>query len=208
MTVQTDFRDDPHAFMQNNVVYVAFLNDTTGLVNLTIEARAPAGVVTNKVGGGVYKLRLARDGDAAPLAAYVCPYAQDSIQSVMLGNAAFWCFTPTMDGCTFGIGSQANGAVRVCHVNSNRGGAAVGSLGIDAHREQQRKLQRNFAKSKVGLNATLIEPDTYMAEGGEAYKLKSTTFGRHVANGPWTFFSQRYRYAGHNFFHGDVISVP
>lgn len=207
MTAQTDFRDDPYAFMQNNVVYVAFVNGTTGLVNLTVEARTPAGVLTNAA-GGVYKLRLAREGDAAPLAAYVCPYAQDSVQSVMLGNAALWCFTPTMDGCTFGIGSQANGAVRVCHVNMNRGGAAVGSLGVDAHREQQRKLQRNFAKSKVGLDATLIEPDTYMAEGGEAYKLKSTTFGRHVANGPWTFFSQRYRYAGHNFFHGGVISFP
>ncbi|HEX7760175.1 MAG TPA: hypothetical protein VF459_11780 [Caulobacteraceae bacterium] len=212
MPAENDFRNDPLGFMQNNVVYVTIPNDTTGLVDLTIELRNPAAVVSNKPGYNVFRLRLAKNTDQAPLRAYVCPYQQDTIQGIMLGNQAQWCFTPTMDGCTFGIGSQGpgtNGTVLVSHVNTNRSGQAVGeAAGLDGHRQQQRKMQRNLVRSQVGMDAVLIEPDTYMTEGGEANKLKSTTFGSHAANGPWTFHTQRYRYSGNTFFHGGVLNFP
>jgi hypothetical protein len=205
MAYDQQFQADPHAFMQNNIVYVAFANDTAGLQELAIQPRDPPTAVSNKPGYNVYMLRKARASDAYRLLAYVCPYNLNSVQAEMLGNQALYCFTPQMDGCTFGVGSQANGVVRVTHVNTNRAGASAGG-DLNDHRTQQRKLQRNLALSKVGRNATLIEPDTYMDEGGQPYSLKATTYGRHAAFGAWTFHSQRYRHNAGTFFHGGVLN--
>jgi hypothetical protein len=210
MSKPQEFCNDPKAFMETHVVYVIVPKETEGTVDVTIDER-PNSIVTNNPNAGVFRLRLARKTDPVSIPAYFCPYEQNDIKGTMLGNRALWMFTPTMDGCTLGVGSQGtggDGAVRVCHVNMARSGTAIESLGIDVGRAQQAKLQRNVALSDVGMDGTVIEPMTYMTEGTTPYALKATTFGTHPLNRPWSFYTLRYRYAGNSFFHGGVHPHP
>lgn len=210
MSMAEAFCNAPKTFMETHVVYVIVPNQTEGLVDVTVEER-PNSTVTNNPDAKVFRLRLARRDDPVSIPAYFCPYEQNNIKATTLGNLALWMFTPTMDGCTLGIGSQgrgANGTVRVCHVNMARSGTAIESLGIAAGRAQQAKLQRNIALSEVGRGGTLIEPMAYMSEGNVGYALKATTFGTHPLERPWRFYTLRYRYAGNSFFHGGVHPHP
>jgi len=210
MSMAEEFCNDPKAFMETHVVYVIVPKETEGLIDVTVDER-PNSTVTNNQAARVFRLRLARKEDPVSIPAYFCPYEQNSVKATTLGNLALWMFTPTMDGCTLGIGSQgdgANGSVRVCHVNMANAGKAIESEGIAAGRAQQAKLQRNVALSKVGMTGTVIEPTSYMTEGTTGYVLKSTTFGTHPLERAWSFYTLRYRYAGNSFFHGGVHGHP
>jgi len=119
-------------------------------------------------------------------------------------------FTVTMDGCTFGVGSQAgaDGAVRVAHANNTKlaaPGVLVGPGAGVAGRAAQARVQGMMATSHVGPGGLLIEPDTYQ---GEDLGMKATTFGHHAAGGAWSFRVLSYRVSGTTWTHGGVISYP
>jgi hypothetical protein len=210
MSLVQAFCNDPLSFMQDHVVYIVVANGAGPLINVTIEER-PNSVVSNKPNAKVYRLRSVPDTHIPSIPAYFCPYQQNDLRAITLGNDALWMFTPMMDGCTFAAGSQgrgSNGNCRVTHVNMARSGTAVESEGIAAGRAQQKKLQHNVAISQVGQGGVIIEPDVYMTEGTTPYTLKSTTFGTHPLGRAWSFYTQRYRYNGNTFFHGGVHAHP
>ncbi|MEZ5670357.1 MAG: hypothetical protein R3F55_23585 [Alphaproteobacteria bacterium] len=67
-------------------------------------------------------LALGRSAHSDPnkaLLSYVCEYSEGAARFVALGKGAGFCFTCTMNGCTFGIGSKApDGTVLVAHANA------------------------------------------------------------------------------------------
>jgi hypothetical protein len=91
-------------FFRTNLVAVKFGNDEPGVYRMKLEA----------AGTNAYKL-LAGD----EFAAYWCPYKEDRVFAVTLHDEADRMFTPTMNGCSFGVGIPSiDGAVRVAHANS------------------------------------------------------------------------------------------
>ncbi len=213
-----DFCDNTLAFLTRNIVYVIIPKETMGVIDVVVEPREPATTIANipvggfgaPVEGGVYKLRKKSAADARGLRVYFCGYEQNSTKSLMLGNDANWMFTATMDGCTFGAGSQAgaDGAVRVAHANNAKvaaPGVLVGSGGGVGGRAAQGRIQAMLATSHVGPGGLLIEPDTYQ---GADQGMKATTFGHHAAGGVWSFKALSYRIAGTTWTHGGVIAYP
>lgn len=211
-----DFCDNTLAFMRQNIVYVILPVTTTGVVEVVVEPRVPAatvsnipvGVVGGIVAGGVYKMRRRAATDARGLTVYFCPYDQNKSKPLMIGNDALWMFTVTMDGCTFGVGSQGVGAagnVRVVHSNNaSQADPKITVAGVSG-RAAQGRIQAMFARSHVGPDAMLIEPATYM---GNDFGKKSTTFGAHANGAAWSFKALTYRQAGNVFTHGGIVDYP
>ncbi len=218
MAYLDDFCDNTLAFLTRNIVYVIVSKETLGLVDVTVEPRDPATTIANiPVGafggaaeGGVYKLRKKTANDARGLRVYFCGYEQNKTIPLMLGNDANWMFTVTMNGCTFGVGSQAgaDGAVRVAHANNAKQmkpGISVGPDGGVTGRAAQARVQAMYATSHVGPGGLLIEPDTYQ---GADQGMEATTFGHHPTGGAWSFKALTYRKGGTTWTHGGVIVYP
>jgi hypothetical protein len=138
--------------------------------------------------------------------AYWCPYAQNQTFHCMLNTDSRYMFTATMDGCSFGIGSQTgDGACQVGHANEGSFGARYeDTFGIDGARQFQRSEQENRLKHLLGNDISVINPLHYMSDHDGALVLKSTTFG--YRNGmTWEFYTQKYWKNGTTYFLRDVV---
>lgn len=214
MSYLDDFCDHTLTFLRQNVVYVIVAKETNGRVQLVVEPRDPpmacdniaAGVANGIVAGGVYKLRSKRDTDPRGLNAYFCGYEQNKTIALTLGNDVDWMFTVTMDGCTFGVGSQVpGGAVRVAHANNGKMANPDIKLGGLSGREAQRRAQEILVTSHIGPDGMLIEPDSYM---GNDFSLKATTFAFRLPAQTWTFKSLSYRLGQGSALHAGINDYP
>lgn len=208
MPAVDDFRNHPRTFMRANVVMV--LGETGGAGGIkSFSFNKSTGLFAQDMlhGGNamdVYVLRLG-DNTGDQVSAYWCPYsANDYLGTTLPGTGGpDLMFTYAMDGCTFAAGSRTLGKdVVVHHVNmSNAAGALKG--GTDTEKaEQQRRLQRNVAKSMV-TNAVLVDPDEYYEPSRAPIaippgaKISTVTFGRRSAREGWKFYThQWYTVAG------------
>jgi hypothetical protein len=221
MAYLDDFCDNTLTFLRQNIVYVIVAKETSGVIDVVVEPRAnttingmPAGVANGCVSGGVYKLRTKKPTDPRGLTAYFCPYENNQTKALMLKNAAQWMFTATMDGCTFGVGSQtpgAMGSVRVAHANTSsiaspdRNVQIATPGGVVSGGDAKNRMQALLATSHVGPGGLLIEPPSYMADNLEN---KATTFGYHQLGGPWTFKALKYRMGGAIWTHAGIVDYP
>jgi hypothetical protein len=194
MLQKSDFYRDPKDFLKENVVRIngaqiklnygenpnqvyRFILQEDGEWRKVVDG-------TGKTVGAVY--RLVRDDNAVEgINAYFCPYKKGETNWVTLGTAAHYMFTPQMDGCTFGIGNDAKGAVIAGHANS----ADVGSkwaedYGKDAGLARQRAAQLNILRYKIKTNGHYIEPEQYMVDEAS----RATTFGVLRQDG-WKFYT-------------------
>lgn len=212
-----DFRTDPYGFMQQNVVIVnlnssdvkSFSYDpsTKSVVrpgsDFLIEATVrpiPNATVTG-CAGEAFSLRKADSSvpDDEKRKIYFVPYAQNSLCGTILSRKAQWVFTATMDGCSFGVGSQpGDGTAMVVHANAGTSGGSGGG------REQQVKMQTRLLESTFGMQGhtlgSVVDPSSYMVDAGGtpttgADRIRSTTFG-HRVHGIWVFYTLRYRVSG------------
>ncbi len=143
--------------------------------------------VMNKIGGKVFELYITNDVNKPAIDSYFCPYENDKSFFITLGNAADYMFTPKMDGCTFGIGSQAGGACRVGHVNFVNLQTAWKSSGQDVARSRMRNAQTAFLKNRLNVGGDrLIEPDVYK---GPEQDFAATTFGVRGSESGLDFFN-------------------
>ena len=114
-------------------------------------------------------------------------------------------FTATMDGCSFGVGSQTTGVCRVAHANEARFGAnKEQTFGLSGARQFQRDEQQQRLTSELGANASIINPLHYMPDIDNELVLKSTTFGLHTLGRNWSFYTQRYWKNGNTYFLREV----
>ena len=121
--------------------------------------------------------------------AYICDYKKGEINYQVLGREAKFCFTTTMNGCTFGIGSPtSDGSVLVSHANmatplvptveTKASGAGLVPTGDQA--ERQLAVARAWAK----LSDTRHEHANVTLVGGRS------------STGTWKCFYQRWAMAG------------
>ncbi len=149
---------------------------------------------------GVRMLEMANSStDPGAFPSWICDYANDAVNYRTLSNARSFCFTATMNGCTFGIGSQVGGGVvTVSHSNALTAG------GGDLTKQVNEQMVLASMVSPQG--ASLFEPKAYGFAGGQSIyvrngtpgQLDTTTFGVCV-NNFWTFYYQQYIRCGSQY---------
>lgn len=168
-------------FMDTNIIATGMLPNSQsnsvaeflGLTKSTITVTKGGTVV-----GDVWYLKASdQTSTSTALKSYICDYEKNKTRFVMLSDAAKFCFTITMNGCTFGIGSpNSSGGVIVSH--SNR-------ASDPNQAETQREITLGSHKNR---QVTMLEPSLYRP----APRMTCTTFGIRVA-GAWKFYFQSYR---------------
>lgn len=156
---------------------LTFAFDETGTPSYRLDTRNGTDAVMVRL--PFFQLRKAQ-GNEVSFSAYLVTYAVGATPQTVLGTAARLAFTANMNGCTFGIGNQANanGALTVTHSNS------AGHDSTDANSQAQR-LQ---AQALVGQGGTLLEPGTYRTDAKQA-----VTFGYRSPGQLWRFAYLSYR---------------
>ena len=183
------------AFMADNLI-------ATGLLQNAQQNSAPEFLVLSKTGtqvtkngnpaGWVYYLKnSAETSTATAIKSYICDYEKNHTNYALLSDKAKFCFTITMNGCTFGIGMpNSSGDVIVSH--SNR-----------ASDPNQAETQRDITMGgHRNAQVTMLEPSLYRP----APRMTCTTFGLRVA-GKWQFQFQSYRPNGANWDYFGTLPV-
>ena len=222
MSLDQDFCDSPYQFMKKHIVIVKLSdgfqkprgNEVTAfVVKYPFDAQIENPPVPDSQ---VCFLHLTEDpGAPAPprhtRKVYWCHYEYDSCHGTVLGRKHVYMFTPQMDGCTFGAGSQtSDGITRVAHCNAGEfgrqhltGGNLVGSLQVQAHKQVE-TLDATFARKQVALGR-IVSPFGYLkGDDGIDFRSKATTFGRRNEYDQWKFYTQTYRTAAGKFIHCGV----
>ena len=128
--------DNVIKFFKENLIMVRFSNSHPNVYGMRYELDQP----------GKYKLVAGTDFNA-----YWCPYASDTVNRVTLAGAADYMFTPTMNGCSFGIGIAApDGSVRVAHANTTEHEA------LDAIMDETGKMLRPFTRQNETYNNAIM----------------------------------------------------
>jgi len=125
-----------------------------------------------------------------------CGYAQDSVQfSILSGtNGPSVMLTPTMDGCSFGIGHSApDGTVIVCHANAASQQASLTDLGTMPS-AQKRAIKSVFRNSGVKTKYILGPDDYRWGKDAGVWRtvISASTYGVRDA-GHWRFYRHSYR---------------
>jgi hypothetical protein len=143
----------------------------------------------------VYNVTTATAG-ADSFLSYICDYKRGEINYQVLGPEANFCFTTTMNGCTFGIGSPtSDGSVLVSHANmatplvptAETKGSSAGLVPPGDQAERQLAV----ARALHGPGASYLTPDMYRHEHANV-----TLVGGRTSTGAWKFFYQRWAMAG------------
>ena len=168
-------------WLDNNVLLSGLVQNSASpnfLEWMTIGPPAPFNAPTGQKPDGtaidVFYLRNNGTGPADAVRSYICNYVPNQVRSTPLGTGGDYCFTTTMNGCTFGVGRAApDGSVRVSHANTGGDTAA----------------QRNQTWTEHGNhNVSMLEPALYRRLGN-GMNLNITTFG--IRSGrAWKFYFQ------------------
>lgn len=183
-----DFLASPLSFMQGNVVLPGGFTapgGTSGWYEMTMIASTRVGHDKKANSNcGVFGLDDGKWSGGEKFRAFWCHYSSDELHMQVVDNSADYMFTPVMDGCTFGIGTEtSNGARMVGHVNVSR--PSSDSAGFATQMKQQQDIMGAAIPS-----AALLEPSVYSPLGSGQ---KATTFGlRDRASGKWSFYTQIY----------------
>lgn len=122
---------------------------------------------------------------------YIADYVQGQTTFTTLGSNEYaeFCFTANMNGCTFGLGMQAqDGTLIVSHGNAANTGVDQNfdsaMMGQRASVALQTAIQYNRAKEGHGIGGQVFEPEHYRFGGRN-----SVTFGyRQRGTGGWSWY--------------------
>lgn len=213
MTAISDFVQNPKHFLKNNVVRVLFTMpprpNSIGMfklerknydaVKIASGANIPCYSLIPMVGQeALIYSRNASSANRDYVSAYWCPYDDDTQHSIIVGANADFMFTPNMDGCSFGVGSNAGGSHRVSHINLRSQ--------ANSHTIQDGTL------ALQGLADHRVMPDRYMHSSKTPASLygeiKATTVGiRDTGTGAWSFHYQQYRLIGNQINQVQLLSL-
>jgi hypothetical protein len=135
----------------------------------------------------VMQVERANPGDADAFLTWVLDYASNDIKYVTLSSARTFCFTATMNGCTFGIGSASpNGVLTVSHAN------AIGASATNGTRGQIQRQNQMGVRSDGAVN---FDPSQYETGVVSGMGLNTTVVGIYDT-AEWSFYCQTYANAG------------
>lgn len=183
-------------WLKSNIIATGLLGnskikDTPEYLELHLNQRK--GKMDNKDMDVYYLKQSDKNGASKALNSYICDYTKNDVESCRLGREANFCFTITMNGCTFGIGSATgDGTVLVTHANK----ASSKTQGVD----QFDQTVGAHGSNKV----SMMTPSMYrsMSPG-----LTATTFGIRTSKG-WKFYFQSYRSENGIFRCYGVMPIP
>lgn len=134
----------------------------------------------------IFKVRSDGAGAHEGLLSHICNYTANTHHSVLLTNGPNFCFTITLNGCTFGIGApDGQGRRVVTHANS--GGNTVNQRGM---------VQGAHGANNNMDGVRLLEPSLYRRVNPTA-NMQATVFGIRTGLN-WNFYFQSYEVAGVN----------
>jgi hypothetical protein len=171
--------------MESSIIKTGLLKNTkvygrAEMLELTLDSYWK-GVDSNDKPVPVYNLKQAVN-PMNGFKSYICDYDANDIRYQVLHNEADFCFTITMNGCTFGIGSaNEDGSIMVTHGN-------MGSSGLGNEYTQA-------VNGLLGSNSTYLTPEMYVRTSVTEAKKNLTTFGIRI-HGTWNFFYQKYEVIG------------
>ena len=153
--------------------------------------------------------RMADSDPTGSIFSYIVDYLPGETNFHILGSKADFCFTVTINGCTFALGAPAaDGTLMVSHTNMKKSGSARADRetvlgGVDYPPELggavQENLQARIVREMYGAG-TMLGPSQYY---NPAKNNNLTVFGIRDAGG-WTFRYQSYKYENHVFYHEGV----
>ena len=171
--------------------------DNDGLLDVSLMAKDFPGKDKNGKKMPVFDLVPAAharlfDRGAESMRVYWCKFGTGETFSVILGTAAEFMFTTKMDGCTFGIGSEApDGTVLVCHANRT----GVNAIARAAQMESVTETLGTVTATVSPVNyRDQVTPGRIWGEWRESIR-SATTIGQRI-NGHWVFYAQVYKNVG------------
>jgi hypothetical protein len=219
MSYEQDFASDPKSFMDQHVFVPMFPRPTDiGGSMLTAESgeftvrvvELPGSRVMNPQTGGSKVFHMSLDisglGEDSLLKIYWLPYRPNDFRMGTLTGEHRYMFTPAMNGCTLGFGSQSgSGACLVTHANNAEIGTAQGAPAqADAQLRQLHGVYDDIGKF------TVLEPAAYRIDTGGDLNWTACNFG--ICDGShWTFWTAKYRQRTgervfYDFFHGGPVT--
>jgi hypothetical protein len=140
----------------------------------------------------VYFIRQAKDGEVG-FPAYVCDYERGTLHYQVLSTEAALCFTTTINGCTFSLGTPASdGTLIVSH--GNLAGDAMDKTDLGKMNDlDQTGRQKQVAREFHGGGGAFVDPSIYWSGGTtmNGGKINVTVFGVRKDTG-WEFYFQRF----------------
>lgn len=144
-------------------------------------------------GGGPAEVYYIKQAGSAPggFPAYVCDYNEGELNYQVLASEAKFCFTTTINGCTFSLGMPGgDGTLIVSHTNMKSEKMDPQDR-VTRGTASQADFQGQVATQFHG-HGTLVDPTVYWAGGDMSggKKINITVFG--VNDGGWKFYYQRW----------------
>lgn len=182
------------ALAAKSVIRPGLLKNTTHYGRAESLALTPVPNETGQAPDGksspVYYIKQAGSADAA-FKAYVCDYKEGELNYQVLAKEAPFCFTTTINGCTFSVGIGApDGSLMVSHTNMKSDKMDPTDL-VTRGAQSQAQFQGAVATEFHG-HGTLVDPTVYWSGGdlAEGRKINITVFG--VYDLGWKFHYQRW----------------
>lgn len=156
-----------------------------------VKVPGESGQAPNGSASEVFYIKQAGETDAG-FAAYVCDYAEGQINYQVLSTEAKFCFTTTINGCTFSLGMPGgDSTLIVSHTNMKSDKMDKQDLATRGTASQT-DFQGQVATGFHG-HGTMVDPTVYWAGGdrdGGGLKINITVFG--VNDSGWKFYYQRW----------------
>ncbi len=199
-TPTEDFLADPEGFMMSHIVICQFFKAglaPNGVERMTIVEQDLDDYYgsTDDQPDAQFPIYTVIDGSNRPptdrFDAFFCPYANDTTNFTTLTATARYMFTPTMDGCSFGIGSPSgNGTVIVGHSNAQRNQTATSTRPMEITQKAELKAtllpQYKAKRSPFKKKYKIFEPRKYRIDSVTQQRISATLYG--IRNGnKWKF---------------------
>jgi hypothetical protein len=198
MVASADFAHNPIEFMRSHVVTCSKMPPGAQLEGKGRSRRQPMRVgAFDFYDRGVFELIYCRDETENTVVAYYCPYEDNEANYVFLGDEAEYMFTPSVSGCTFGIGSRTDkGGVLVGHANAKK-------IGTEQGREAQQAAQASLLTGKKGMGDAprLISPTDYNMGIPDTYRgtivgVRRSNYAANSSGKAWLFYTQTFSVPG------------
>ena len=182
------------AIAAKDVIRPGMLKNTThyGLPESLILSPVPneTGLAPDGKASNVVYVKQAGQG-GQPFKAYVCDYKEGELNYQVLGTDAPFCFTTTINGCTFSVGIPApDGTVIVSHTNMKSDKMDPADL-LTRGTQTQGQFQGAVATAFHG-HGVVVDPTVYWNGGdlADGKKINVTVFG--IFDRGWKFYFQRW----------------
>jgi len=175
-----------------------------GTVNVSIESYKR---IKDKQVMWTHKLIFAQADEG--IKAYWCPFKMGGVEYIKLGGDADFVFTPTMNGCSFGITNIEEKtvfdkrAVYVAHANCNSDKQMKNvnhksiKSGYKKKKKSQIKLLKNLKYKQINISNVINVEPINMKKSDSIEKWRGTTFGAWDKEcNMWKFYSVVYLSGG------------